>query len=143
LWWREASRAMASPCLQLQGCSSSTLGRRASQVGAPPFAWAGGPLLPPAFEGEGRSPALRRSRTSATWGRPSEALSAAPCLAPWPGWPWCHLRCCLLPLGWGVVVHPPHGRRLRRAQFGHIHGFSHAAGRTGGRTRRRMPRGRR
>jgi hypothetical protein len=31
-----------------------------------------------------------------------------------------------------VVVRPPHGRRLRRAQVGHIHGFSHAAGRTGG-----------
>jgi hypothetical protein len=47
-------------CPQLQGCSSSALGRRASQVGAPPFARAGGLLLPPTFGGEGRLPALRR-----------------------------------------------------------------------------------
>jgi hypothetical protein len=126
------SRTVASPCPQLQGCSSSALGRRASRVGAPPLAWAGGPLIPPIFEGEGRSLALRRRRTSATQGRPSAALSAATCLAPRPGWPWCRLRRCLLPLGWGVAVRPPHGRRLRRAQVGHIHGFSRAAGRTGG-----------
>jgi hypothetical protein len=31
-----------------------------------------------------------------------------------------------------VAVRPPHGRRLHRAQVGHIHGFSHAAGHTGG-----------
>jgi hypothetical protein len=47
------------PCPQLQGCSSSVLGRRASRVGAPPSAWAGDPLLPSAFGGEGRPPALR------------------------------------------------------------------------------------
>jgi hypothetical protein len=120
------------PCPQLQGCSSSALGRRASRVGAPPSAWAGGPLLPPAFGGEARSPALRRRRTSATRGRPSEAPSAASCLAPRPGWLWCRLRCCLLPLGRGVHVRPPHGQRLRLAQVGHIHGFSRAAGRPGG-----------
>jgi hypothetical protein len=51
------------PYPQLQGCSSSALGRRASRVGASPSAWAGGPLLPPAFGGEGHSPALRRRRT--------------------------------------------------------------------------------
>jgi hypothetical protein len=70
-------------------------------------------------------------------------LSAAVCLAPRPGWLWCCLRCCLLPLGRGVAVRPPHGRRLRRAQVGHIHGFSCAADRPGGRTRHRTPRGRR
>jgi hypothetical protein len=132
LWWREASRAVASPCPQLQGCSSSALGSRVSRVGAPPSEWAGGPLLPPAFGGEGRSPALRRRQTSATWGRPSEAPSAASCLAPRPGWLWCRLRPCLLPLGWSVAVRPPHRRRLRRAQVGRIHGFSRAAGHTGG-----------
>jgi hypothetical protein len=47
-------------CPQLQGCSSSVLGRRVSRVGAPPFARAGSPLFPQAFEGEGRLPALRR-----------------------------------------------------------------------------------
>jgi hypothetical protein len=76
-------------CPQLQGCSSTALGRRASRVGAPPFAWVGGPLLPPAFGGEGHPPALRRRQTSATRGRPSKAPSAAACLAPRPGWPWC------------------------------------------------------
>jgi hypothetical protein len=108
------------------------LGRRASRVGALPSAWAGGPLLPPAFRGEGRSPALRRRRTPGTRGRPSEALSAAACLAPRPGWLWCHLRRCLLPLGRGVAVRPPHGRRSRRARVGHPHGFSRVVGRTGG-----------
>jgi hypothetical protein len=52
------------PCPQLQGCSSSVLGRRASRVGVPPSAWVGDPLLPPAFGGEGCSPALRRRRTA-------------------------------------------------------------------------------
>jgi hypothetical protein len=71
LWWREASWAAASPCPQLQGCSSSALGRRASRVGVPPSAWAGSPLLPLAFGGEGRTPALRRRQTSGTRGRPT------------------------------------------------------------------------
>jgi hypothetical protein len=132
LWWRVASRAAASPCPQLQGCSSSALGRRASRVGAPPFAWAGDPLLPPAFGGEGRSPALRRRRTSATRGWSSKASSATACLAPRPRWLWCRLRRCLPPLGRGVAVRPPHGRWSRRAQVGHTHGFTRVAGRTGG-----------
>jgi hypothetical protein len=120
------------PCPQLQGCSSSALGRRASRVGAPPYAWAGGPLLPPAFGREARSPALRRRRTSATRGRRPEAPSDAACLAPWPGWLWCRFWRCLLPLGWGAAVRPLHGRWSRRARVGHTHGFSRAAGRTGG-----------
>jgi hypothetical protein len=65
------SRAAASPCPQLQGCSSSSLGWKASRIWVLPSAWAGDPLLPLAFGGEGRSPALRRRRTSATRGRPS------------------------------------------------------------------------
>jgi hypothetical protein len=52
------------PCPQLQGCSSSVLGRRASRVGVLPSTWAGDPLLPPAFGGEGRLPALRRGQTA-------------------------------------------------------------------------------
>jgi hypothetical protein len=55
------------PCPQLQGCSSSSLGWKAGRVGVLPSAWAGDLLLPPAFGGEGCSPALRRRRTSATW----------------------------------------------------------------------------
>jgi hypothetical protein len=61
-----------------------------------------------------------------------QAPSAAACLAPRPGWLWCRLRRCLLLLGRGVAVRPPHGRRSRRAQVGHIHDFSRVAGRTGG-----------
>jgi hypothetical protein len=59
--------------------------------------------------------------------------SAAACLVPRLGWPRRRLRCCLLPLGWGMAVRPPHRRRSRRAQVRHIHGFSRAGGRTGGR----------
>jgi hypothetical protein len=80
LWWREASRAAASPRPQLQGCSSSSLGWKASRVGVLPSAWAGDPLLPPAFGREGHSPALRRRRTSATRGRP--AAGAVSCRVP-------------------------------------------------------------
>jgi hypothetical protein len=100
-------------------------------VGASPSTWAGGPLLPPAFGGEGRSPALRRRRIPDTRGWPSVALSAAACLAPRPGWLWCRLRRCLLPLGRSMAARPPHGRRSRRAWVDHIHGFSRATGRTG------------
>jgi hypothetical protein len=119
------------PCPQLQGCSSSALGRRASQVGASPSAWAGGPLLPPSFEGKGRSLASLRRRTLGTWVRPSVAPSAAACLAPRPGRLWCRLWRCLLPLGRSVAARPPHGRRSCRARVGHIHGFSRATSRTG------------
>jgi hypothetical protein len=132
LWWREASRAAASPCPQLQGCSSYSLGWKASRVGVPPSAWAGDPLLPPAFEGEGRSPALLRRRTSATRGRSAAGVVSCRVSGSRPGWLWCRLWRCLLLLGRGVAVRPPHGRRSRRAQVGHIHGFSCAAGHTGG-----------
>jgi hypothetical protein len=100
-------------------------------VGASPSAWAGGPLLPPAFGGEGRSPALRGRRTLGTRGWPSMALSAATCLAPRPRRLWCRLRRCLLPLGRSVAARPPHGRRSRCARVGHIHGFSCTTSRTG------------
>jgi hypothetical protein len=101
-------------------------------VGALPSSWAGGPLLPPAFGGEERSPTMWRRRTLGARGRPSVASSAAACLAPRPGWLWCRLRRCLLPLGWSVAARPPYGRRSRRTRVGHIHGFSRATGRTGG-----------
>jgi hypothetical protein len=107
------------------------LGRRVSRVGASPSAWASSPLLPPAFGGEGRSPALRGRRTPDMRGRPSVVPSAAVCLAPRLGWLWCRLRRCLLPLGRSVAARPSHGRRSRRARVGHIHDFSHATGRTG------------
>jgi hypothetical protein len=65
------------PCPQLQGCSSSSLGWKASQVGVLPPAWAGDPLLPPTFGGEGCSPSLRRRQTLSTRGRP--AVGAVSC----------------------------------------------------------------
>jgi hypothetical protein len=40
-------------------------------------------------------------------------------------------NCHLLP-GRGVAVRPPHGRRSRRPQAGHVHGPSRVAGHTGG-----------
>jgi hypothetical protein len=40
-------------------------------------------------------------------------------------------NCHLLP-GRDVAVHPPHGRRSRRAQVGHVHGPSRATDHTGG-----------
>jgi hypothetical protein len=61
-----------------------------------------------------------------------QASLAAACPVPRLGWPRRRLRCCLLPFGRGVVVRPPYGRRSRRAQVRHIHGFSCAVGRTGG-----------
>jgi hypothetical protein len=97
------------PCPQLQGCSSSSLGWKASQVGALPSAWAGDPLLPPTFRGEGCSPALRRRRTLATRSRPVAGTVS------------CHVSGSLawmdlVPLPTlppaakqGVDVHPPHG----------------------------------
>jgi hypothetical protein len=72
------------PCPQLQGCSSSVLGARTSRVGVLPSAWAGDPLLPPAFGGEGRSPALRRRRTATcclvgVWLSIHRTATVAPC----------------------------------------------------------------
>jgi hypothetical protein len=60
-------------------------------------------------------------------------LPAAACPVPRLGWPRRRLRRCLLLFGWGVAARPPHGRRSCRAQVRHIHGFSRAGGRTGGR----------
>jgi hypothetical protein len=117
-------------CPQLQGCSSSSLGWKASRVGVLPSAWAGDPLLPPTFGGEGCSPALRRRRTSATRGRP--AAGAVSCRVP-GSLAWMALAPPpMLPLvaDRGVAVRLPHGRRSRHAQVCHIRGISRAAGRT-------------
>jgi hypothetical protein len=100
------------PYPQLQGCSSSMLGRRASRVGVPPSAWAGDPLLPPAFGGEGSSPALRRRRTT---------------------------TCCLVGV-WLSVHRTGDGRVVRRSATSMTLPVLPAA--PGGRTRRRTPRGR-
>jgi hypothetical protein len=115
------------PCPQLQGCSSSVLGRRASRVGSR-LRVGSGPLLPSVFGGEGRSSSM--------------ALSAVTCLVPRPERLWCCFWCRLLPLGRSVAACPPHGCRSRRAWAGHAQVLPAPPAAPGGRTTRRMPRGR-
>jgi hypothetical protein len=80
------------PRPQLQGCSSSSLWRGASRAGVLPPAWAGDPLLLPAFGGEGHPPALRRRRPPATRGM---------------------ANCCCLDRVQLSVLHPGDGRAAR------------------------------
>jgi hypothetical protein len=115
------------PCPQLQGCSSSVLGRWVRRVGARLCAGSG-PLLPSVIGGEGRSPSV--------------ALAAAACLALWPERLWRYFRCHLLPLGQSMAARPPHGCRSRRVQAGHVQVLPAPPAVPGGRTTRRMPRGR-
>jgi hypothetical protein len=110
------------PCPHLQGCSSSSLGWKASRVGVLLSAWVGDSLLPPAFWGEGCSPALWRRRTSATRGRP--AAGAVSCRVP-GSLAWMALAPPPVPPATakqGAVVRPPHGRRSRCAQVCRIRG---------------------
>jgi hypothetical protein len=107
---------MASPCPQLQGCSSSVLGRRVPRVGDCSRVGSG-LLLPLVIGGEGRSPSV--------------ALAAAACPAPQPERHWRCFRCHLLPLGRSVAARPPHGCRSRHAR----------AGRSRSSLRRRLHRG--
>jgi hypothetical protein len=87
-------------------------GGRASRVAILPSAWASDPLLPPAFGGEGRSPALRRRRTA---------------------------TCCLVGV-WLSVHHTGDGRAVRRSATSMALLAPSAA--PGDRTRRRTPQGR-
>jgi hypothetical protein len=100
-------------CPQLQGCSSSVLGRGCAELRLH-LRVGSDPLLPSVSGGEGRSPSV--------------ALSAAACLASRPGWLWHRLRRCILPLGRSVAARPPHGRWWRCAWVGHIHGFFRSSG---------------
>jgi hypothetical protein len=93
------------PRPQLQGSSSSLLGRRAGQVGAC-LRVSSGPLLPSVIGGEGRSPSVE--------------LAAAACLAPRTERLWRCFRCHLPPLGRSVAARPPHGCRLRRVRAGYV-----------------------
>jgi hypothetical protein len=90
----ERARPWPLPCPQLQGCSSSVLGRTVRRVGSR-LRVGSGPLLPSVFGGEGCLPSV--------------ALSAATCLAPRPGRIWRCFRCHLLPLGRSVAARPSHG----------------------------------
>jgi hypothetical protein len=127
------------PCPQLQGCSSSSLGWEASQVGALPSAWDGGPLLPPAFGGEGRPPALWRRRTSAgcrrrqlprVWLLGLDGFGAASGAS----------SCCLVEV-WLSVHRTGDGRVVRRSATSMASPALPAV--LGGCTRCRTPRGRR
>jgi hypothetical protein len=123
----ERARSWRLPCPQLQGCSSSMLGRRARRVGSRLHVGSG-LLLPSVFGGEGRSPSI--------------ALSAAACLAPQLEQLWCCLWCRLLPLGRSVAARPPHGCRLRHVRAGQVQVLPAPPAALGGRTTRRTPRGR-
>jgi hypothetical protein len=130
LWWREASWAAASPCPQLQGCSSSSLGWKESRVGVLPSAWAATRFFLQHSGEKGVHQPCGGGKPRVCGAARSQAPLAAACLAPWPRWLWRRLRRCLLPLGRGVAIRPPRGRRSRRAQVCHIHGVSRTAGRT-------------
>jgi hypothetical protein len=84
---------------------------RASRVAVLPSAWADDPLLPPAFRGEGRSPALWRRRT---------------------------VTCCLVGV-WLSVHRTGDGRAVRRSATSTALPVPPAA--PGDRTRRRTPQG--
>jgi hypothetical protein len=98
----ERARPWPPSCPQLQGCSSSVLGRRARRVGSR-LRVGSGLLLPSVFGGEGRSPPV--------------VLSAAACLAPRPRRLWRCFRCRLLPLGRSVATHPPCGCRSHNTSY--------------------------
>jgi hypothetical protein len=115
------------PCPQLQGCSSSVLGRRVRRVGARLHVGSG-PLLPSVIGGEGRSLSM--------------ALAAAACLAPRPERLWRCFRCRLLPLGRSAAARPPHGCRSPLARAGHVQVLLVPSAAPGGRITRRTPRGR-
>jgi hypothetical protein len=123
----ERARPRPPPYPQLQGCSSSVLGRRVHRVGSR-LRVGSGLLLPSVIGGEGHSPSV--------------ALSAAACLAPWPERLWCCFQCRLLPLGRSVAAPPPHGCRSRRARAGHVQVLPAPSAAPGGRTTHRTPRGR-
>jgi hypothetical protein len=62
-------------------------GWEASRVGVLPSAWAGDPLLPPAFEGEGVHWPCEEGELRLRGAGRLQVLSAVARLAPWLGWP--------------------------------------------------------
>ena len=84
------------PRPQLQGCSSSGLGRGRTEL-EPASVWAGDPLLPPALGGEGHPPAVRRRHPPAMRGK---------------------ANCCCLDRVQLSVLHP--GWWSCRARAGHV-----------------------
>jgi hypothetical protein len=84
------------PRPQLQGSSSSGLGRRGGELG-PTSVWAGDPLLPPTFRGGRHPPALRRRHPPAMRGK---------------------ANCCCRDRVQLSVLHP--GRQSCRVRAGHV-----------------------
>jgi hypothetical protein len=132
LWWREASQAATSPppALSFKDVHHPRWGGKRAELGSClPHGLATRFFLQHSGEKGVHQPCgggeLRLRGADRL-----QAPSAAACLAPWPRWLWRRLRCCLLPLGRGVVVRPPHGRWSRRAQVRYIHGVSRATGHT-------------
>jgi hypothetical protein len=122
----ERVRPWPPPCPQLQGCSSSVLGRRVRRVGAR-LRVGSGPLLPSVIGREGRSPFV--------------ALEAVACLAPGPERLWRCFWCRLLSLGRSVAARPPHGCQSHLARADHVQVLLAPSAAPGGRTTRRTPRG--
>jgi hypothetical protein len=120
------ARAWPPPYPQLQGCSSSVLGRRVHRAGVS-LGVGSDPLVPSVIGGEGRSP--------------SATLAAAVCLAPRPERLWCCFRCHLLPLRQSAAARLPLGCRSRRARASHVQVLLALSAASGGRRTRRTPRG--
>jgi hypothetical protein len=114
------------PCPQLQGRSSSVLGRGVRRVRVC-LRVGSGPLLPSMMGGEGRPPSV--------------ALAAAGCIAPQPERLWRCFRCHLLPLGRSAAARPLLRCRLRRARAGRVQVLLALSAAPGGRSTRRTPRG--
>jgi hypothetical protein len=123
----ERAGSWPPPYPQLQGCSSSVLGRRVHRAGAR-LRVGSGPLLPSVIGGEGCSPSV--------------ALAAAACLASRPERLWRCFWCHLLPLGRSVAARPPHGCRSRHVQASHVRVLPAPSAAPGGRTTHRTARGR-
>jgi hypothetical protein len=87
------------PRPQLQGFSSSLLGRGARRAGALPPARVGGPPSPSAFMGEGAHRLSGRGGLRQRVAERPQASSAPACLVRWLSWLWHGFRCHLPPLG--------------------------------------------
>jgi hypothetical protein len=79
------------PCPQLQGSSSSLLGRGVRRARALPSAWDGEPPLPSAFRGEGAHRPSRGGELRQHGVDRPQASSAPACLAHWLSWLWLSL----------------------------------------------------
>jgi hypothetical protein len=115
VWWGEASRATASALPSASRIFIILAGEEGEASRGPTPAGAGDPLLPSVIGGEGRSPALRRGRTSTTLGRSAASVVSSSM----PG-SLAQLALVQLPVppptaGRSAAICPPYGRLLHRA----------------------------